>query len=309
MIRELPAAVRVCVLCGGVGGEREVSLDSGEAVSRALAGAGVNVRKVILSGDNRELAGLDCDVAFLALHGEYGEDGQVQAELERLGVPYTGSGVEASALAMDKHEAKKRFAAQGVPVAPWVLVERRDDHAAKLRAAGLGFPVVVKPNSRGSSVGVSIVKDEDGLPQAVALALENDTLALLEAYIAGRELTVGVLEGRALPVLELAAEKGFYDYEAKYISNSTRYLCPAPLEPEVYRRAQEYAERAFAALGLRDMARIDFMLAGEELFALEANSIPGFTSHSLLPKAACESGLDFAQLCLRLAALAWNRGN
>lgn len=309
MIRELPADVRVSVLCGGVGGEREVSLDSGESVYEALAGAGVNVRKVILSGDNRELAGLDCDVAFLALHGEYGEDGQVQAELERLGVPYTGSGVEASALAMDKHESKKCFAAYGVPVAPWVLVERADDHAAKLRAAGLDFPVVAKPNSRGSSVGVSIVRDENSLAHAVAMALENDTLALLEAFIAGRELTVGVLEGRALPVLELAAEKEFYDYEAKYISNSTRYICPAPLEPEIYRQAQDYAERAFAALGLRDMARIDFMLAGEQLFALEANSIPGFTSHSLLPKAARESGLDFAQLCLRLAALAWNRGN
>jgi D-alanine-D-alanine ligase len=261
----------------------------------------------VLSGDNKELAELDCDLAFIALHGEYGEDGQVQAELERLGIAYTGSGVESSVLSMNKHESKLRFQEVGVPVAPWTVVARGDDYQEAMRKAGLAFPVVVKPNSKGSSVGVSIVKKPEELAPAVECGLQSDDRAMIEKYLKGRELTVGVIEGKAQPVIELAAANEFYDYEAKYLIDTTNYLCPAPIEPALYSLAQDLAQRCYNALDMRDMGRIDFILSGDSLVVLEANSIPGFTSHSLLPKAARENGMSFEELCLRLAGLACNR--
>lgn len=305
--KETMEHLRVVVLCGGVGSEREVSLESGEAVTQALRSAGFAVAKQELKGEAGEIDRLDAQVAFLALHGEYGEDGQVQELLEKKGIPYTGSDPKASALAMDKNQAKHAFAGAGLNVAKWIVAGDTETLEQRLLAGGLSLPVVVKPNSRGSSVGVSIVREAGQLKDAVAKALEVDRLAMIEEYLAGRELTVSVVDGKALPVLELVAANEFYDYQAKYQSNDTRYLCPAPLEDAVSALCRKQAEIAFHALGMRDVARIDFILCGEKPYILEANSIPGCTSHSLLPKAAQTDGISFPELCGKLVGLAWSR--
>lgn len=304
---DLPDNLEVVVLCGGVGSEREVSLESGEAVARALTLAGLHVVKKDLTGDPEEIRQLQGQVAFLALHGEYGEDGQVQQLLEARGLPYTGSDPKASALAMDKDQAKYAFVAAGLSVAKWVVLDTAENAVEKVASAGMQYPVVVKPNSRGSSVGVAIVKEAVSLSAAVENALAVDSRVMVEGYIKGRELTIGVLDGRALPVLELVASNEFYDYEAKYLSDKTRYICPAPLEEPISELCRTLAQKAYRALGMRDMARIDFILSDGIPYVLEANSIPGFTSHSLLPKAAHTAGIDFPSLCRKLVTLAWNR--
>lgn len=305
--RGLPADLRVAVLCGGVGSEREVSLESGAAVTGALEQAGFTAVRKELTGDPAEIAALDFPIAFLALHGEYGEDGQVQELLEKRGIPYTGSGPRASALAMDKNAAKALFKEAGIPVAPGVIVGVGEDAAKKVAAAGMSLPVVVKPNSRGSSVGVSIVREAGELAVAVEKALCVDEQALVEGYLQGRELTVGLLDGRALPVIEMVASADFYDYHAKYQDDRTRYLCPAPISAQEAELCRDYAQRGYKALGMRDMARLDFILTAAGPFILEANSIPGFTSHSLLPKAAANAGYSFPELCKKLVEMAWNR--
>jgi len=255
------------------------------------------------------------------LHGEFGEDGRVQAVLDDMGLPYAGAGRAASELAIDKHAAKARLAAAGVPVPVGIqlsgpsvysgadiLAERRLDEA--LAVGNLAFPVVVKPNARGSSVGVSLVRERSALSEAVRRAFEVDNDVLVEEYVDGRELTAGYLDGAMLPLVELAPDGVFYDYHAKYRSDKTRYFCPAELSGSMGRHIQELGKRGVEALGARDLARVDFLLpAGPRgPVALEINTAPGFTSHSLLPMAARAAGLDFTALCLKLVALAEANG-
>jgi len=304
------ASPPVAVLYGGFSGEREVSLESGAAVAKALEEAGLATKLVDVRPDFTEAgrAALEgCGCAFIALHGEFGEDGGVQRLLEAWGVPYTGSGPEASALAMDKVASKERFLERGVPTAGSVTC------AASALAAGewpdgldaLDWPVVVKPALAGSSLGISIVERPEGLAEAGVRAAEHGGVALVERFVPGREVTVGVLADEALPVVELETAQNFYDYEAKYRDGRTRYVVPAEIPDEVTARVQEAGLAAFRALGCRSFGRTDLRLdPSGRPFVLEVNTIPGFTSHSLLPKAAAAAGVPFPELCRRIVKMA-----
>jgi D-alanine-D-alanine ligase len=288
---------RVGVFLGGESSEREVSLRTGAAAAAALRRKGYDVVEIDIRGDwlgrIRE-AGIG--VAFIALHGRFGEDGCIQGALELARIPYTGSGVAASALSMSKSLAKRVVAAAGVPVAPDALYDGASAEGAPLPEFGL--PAVVKPDREGSTVGVSIVRNPGEWPGMLAAAARFDRRVLVEAYVAGRELTVAVVNGRVLPAIEVRPKSGFYDYEAKYHSQGqTEYLIPVPMEHEVLARAADFTRRAAEALCLRGAARIDYRVdASGQLYFLEANTIPGMTETSLLPKAARFDGLGFDDL-------------
>ncbi len=251
----------------------------------------------------------DTEAIFLGLHGGYGEDGTVQAILDLTGVPYTGSGHLASALAMDKDLSKALFRQAGVPTANWLMVRdagrgTRDalDPEAVL---GLGMPLVVKPSKQGSTVGLSVVKNPDDIGAAVDLAFEYDDEVMLEAFVPGRELTVGILGSEALPVGEIIPKHEIYDYECKYTAGMADEQFPAKITPEQSARVQEFARRAFRALKLRGYARIDFRMSPEgEFYCLEANTLPGMTGTSLIPQAAAAAGITFPELCERIVLLA-----
>ena len=329
--------MKIAVLMGGTSEEREVSLASGLAIVSALRERGHSVdgidtargfiapehesallpRGVQAAPPERienplrptELGGIpqlrDADVAFLALHGGIGEDGTIQAFLELLGVPYTGSGPLGSGIAMDKDVSKRLLRDAEVPTLPWRVArapgfEYDPDTIEDL----VGYPCIVKPTSQGSSVGLPVVNEPAELQDAVRHAAQFDAEVMIERYARGRELTVGILGDQALPAMEIRPKKGIYDYEAKYTPGMTEYLCPAPLEEEIVAQIQAYALRAFRVLKLSGYARIDFILAREQLFCLEANTLPGMTATSLLPKAAQAAGLSFADLCERILALA-----
>ncbi|MCX7804217.1 MAG: D-alanine--D-alanine ligase [Planctomycetota bacterium] len=302
----------VGVLYGGPSAEREVSLASGDAVASALARAGFDVRRLEMRDEDVGglVGGSGADVAFLALHGEFGEDGQVQAILERIGIPYTGSPPAASANAMDKHAAKRLFVAAGIPTPPWILADR-PRAAREVLESGFVPPLVVKPVGAGSSIGVTIVRRAEDLEPAIGKALEVSRPALIETFIAGREFTVGVLDDergcpQALPPIELVVSRDFYDYTAKYSDEGgTRYICPADTGEEITERLQATALAAHRVLGCRHMSRTDIRMdRSGGLWVLEVNTIPGFTSHSLLPKAAMAAGITFEELCARLVRLA-----
>lgn len=316
---QVPAPIGV--LCGGPSAEREISRRSGQAVWRALQGLGYPVRLVELPpadcagargsaspGASRcagPLRQAGIRTAFIALHGPFGEDGTVQALLESLGVIYTGSGVAASRLASDKGAAKQRLRERGVPV------PRGDALAASPPAPldGLGFPFVVKPARQGSSFGLTIVDRPEDWPAALAEAARYDTTILREEYLPGPELTVGVLDGAPLPVLQVVPHRRCYDYLAKYTPGLTEYLVPAPLPPAITEVVQTTAVRAHRALGCRGFSRVDLILTSDRgPIVLEVNTIPGLTTMSLLPKAAAAAGLSFPQLCERLLASATQPG-
>ena len=292
---------RVAVLYGGVSAEREVSLASGRQVIAALREAGYTVTPIEVGPDLRAtLAALDPapDAVFNALHGRFGEDGAIQGVLDWLGIPYTHSGVRASALAMDKAAAKAVFAAAGLPVATGRVIAI-DDLAA---ADPLPLPYVVKPVNEGSSVGVSIIRAGDNRRAAVAGGWRFGPTAIVEEYVPGRELTVAVMGDHALAVTEIAPTQGFYDYEAKYADGGSRHLIPAPVHPDTYARALDVALAAHQALGCRGATRADFRYddtAGEpgRLVLLEVNTQPGLTPTSLLPEQAAYHGMSFARLC------------
>ncbi len=293
---------RVTILYGGISAEREVSLVSGAKVAEALAEAGYDVVPIEVGRDLAALiAALTAarpDVAFNALHGRYGEDGCIQGILEWLGIPYTHSGVRASALAMDKAAAKACFSAAGLPVAPHRLVTRED----VARGHPLPTPYVLKPLSEGSSVGVVIVRDGDNRRDQIVRDWIYGTHAMAEAYVPGRELTVGVVGDRPLAVTEIATAHGFYDYEAKYRPGESRHLLPAPIHPEAYQRALDIAAAAHRALGCRGASRADLRYddtQGEpgRLVLLEVNTQPGMTPTSLLPEQALHCGMPFTALC------------
>jgi D-alanine-D-alanine ligase len=294
--------LHVLVLMGGPSAERQVSLRSGKAVMEALAAAGARVTPMDVRGDEFDIPA-DVDVAFIALHGTFGEDGTVQRILEKRGIPYTGSGVEASARAFDKLAAKAAFVAARIPTPAYAAIRRDLTWAPRLR-----FPLVIKPARQGSSVGVEVVKDRSEFDRACADAWRYDDRLLAEEFIPGRELTVGIFDRRALPVVEIKPHNGFFSYDAKYTAGLTEYLVPAPLDAIVTARAQFFARRAHECLGCRDFSRVDMILSEQgELHVLEVNTIPGFTSTSLVPKAAKAAKMSFQALCVRLVELALSR--
>jgi D-alanine-D-alanine ligase len=293
----------VAVLRGGVGRERQVSLESGRCVAEAMQKAGLDViTSDIRPDDMQVLDRQDIDVFFLALHGEFGEDGQLQQVFEERGLVYTGSGPEASRLAFDKMASKRLFVDAGVPVPP-VVEFTRDMTPAELedRLQGLGERFVVKPIRQGSSVGVHVVHDRQKAVATAQQVLGEFSDCMVESFIHGRELTVGVLGRQALPIIEIRSKTGFYDYQAKYSDDRTEYLFDTIEDPAAGARIQQTALACFDALGCRDFARVDFILSEDGTpYALEVNTIPGFTSHSLLPKAAARIGLSMSDLCVRI---------
>jgi len=299
--------LRVAVLMGGVSDEREISLKSGGAVASALREAGHEV--IPFDVVDRQLSGLDeiaPEVAFIALHGAFGEDGGVQRLLERKGIPYTGSGPEASRTAMDKLASKRAFVRDSVPVADYLLVDRRRSEARiAQQARDLGFPLVCKPADSGSSLGVTIVRDPKDLPRAISRAFAHGSTVFLERYVRGREFTVGILDGKALPMIELVVSGEFFDYVAKYEDSDTRYITPVALIESVYRKALDVSVRAYDCLGCRHFARVDLRYGYDGgLYVLELNTIPGFTPRSLLPLAAAQAGTDFTELCDSIVRMA-----
>ena len=295
---------KVAVLCGGGGAEREVSLNSGAAVCAALRSAGFEAETIDLQSlDEADALAVRFDVAFVAMHGDWGEDGTLQAALEAAGMPYTGSGPEACALAMHKGCARERFTRAGLTVPRGILLRQGEGADYSAIADALGQDLVVKPCSGGSTVGVTLLEgaDETALREAVNGARRYDPEVLIEEYVAGRELTAAVLErggtAAVLPVVEIVPRRGFYDYANKYTEGATDYLVPAPLEPEVLRRVEAAALAAHRVLGCRAYSRADFRLSEEGVpFILEVNTAPGMTGTSLVPKAAGAAGLSFPEL-------------
>lgn len=294
------APLRVAVLAGGSSPERDVSLVSGAAVCDALRSAGHDAHVFDPAHIAVEqIPWFTFDACFLALHGGAGEDGRVQQQLETLGVDFTGSRAAACRVAMNKSASKERFFFEQIPTAEYCLVhasESPDVCAAK--AASLGYPLVVKPNSQGSSLGVTIVRRPDELSAALALARSLDPFTLVETFVAGRELTVAVLDRRPLPTLEIVTPHGFFDYDAKYSAEDTREEYPSDLAPNVVARVEQMAVRAAQALGTRGLVRVDLILdAAGVPWVLEVNTTPGMTPHSLAPKAARLAGFDMPALC------------
>ena len=290
----------ICVMLGGPSGEREVSLQSGAAVADALRELGHRVTEIDpVDGEFRLPP--KTDVVFLALHGTYGEDGTVQAKLDALGVPYTGCSEAVSRLAFDKVAAKRACAEQGLATAKDCVV---DDPAAGL-PDGLELPLVLKPVCQGSSIGLEFVESATAWPSGLAKSLEGGGQVLVEERIEGREVTVGIVGGQSLPVVQITPKRGAYDYANKYTAGATEYACPAPFDAEATQRIQHAGELALVAVGGGNCARVDFIVRpdGEPVF-LEVNTLPGMTETSLLPKAAVASGTGFAELCQWLVELA-----
>ncbi len=296
--------IKVAVLFGGTSSEREVSLRSGAAVSKALTAAGCKVTEVDVRGaDFAWPRGVD--VVFPALHGTFGEDGTLQQILEDKGVPYVGSGVMASYNAFDKIRSKQIFVSEGIPTPAYEILLR---HGA--RHFSLPLPVFVKPAKEGSSVGAHRVLKESEIDAALADAFQFDQYVLVEEFIEGRELTVGFLGDDPLPIVEIKPLEGWYDYNNKYIKGKTEYIAPAGLAPTVTKSVQLAARRAYLSLGCRHMGRVDVLLAKDNTpHVLEVNTIPGFTETSLLPKAAKAAGIEFEQLCLRLVEMAMSKAD
>lgn len=293
---------KVAVLLGGKSAEREVSLKSGNAVLAALKRNGVDAHA--FDPAERPLHDLEgYDRAFISLHGRGGEDGTIQGALELFGIPYTGSGVLASAVGMDKWRTKLLWQAAGIPTPQFELVSADSDFAAI--EARLGLPLFVKPANEGSSIGISKVKQAGGLRAAYEEAAKYDPLVIAERFVGGGEFTVGVLGDQVLPVIRIVPANEFYDYEAKYLRDDTRYLCPAGLTEAQESAIRAQALQAFRVLGGRGWGRVDFLMdeAGNHYF-LEANTSPGMTDHSLVPMGARAAGIDFDQLVMKILEMA-----
>ena len=290
---------KVALLLGGQSAEREISLKSGQAVLGALRRRGVAVTPI--DPDPQVLANLargGFDRVFIMLHGRGGEDGQIQGALETLGLPYTGSGVLGSALGMDKYRCKLAWQGAGLPTAEFALLRAEADLAP---AAALGFPLMIKPAHEGSSIGMARVDDPDQLAAAWREAARFDRLVLAERWISGPEYTCAILGDEALPLIRLETPRTFYDYQAKYFAEDTRYLCPCGLSAEEEARLQALSLAAFATLGARGWGRVDLMLDGAgQPCLLEINTVPGMTDHSLVPMAARARGIDFDELVWRI---------
>jgi D-alanine-D-alanine ligase len=301
---------RIGVLAGGPSNEREISLRSGRAIHGALLGEGLNsVFLDVKDNINGIVKNSRINVAFIALHGRFGEDGTVQKMLEEAHIPYTGSGVRASALALDKAASKDIFIKNHIPVPKHVVIASGAVNPEDFDK--LGIPIVVKPHMEGSSIGLSIVRDKKLLPGAIDKAFEYGDRVILEEYIDGRELTVGILDDEPLPVIEIVARNGVYDYDAKYKDFATKYLVPAPIPGKILEKARKLGVLAHKTLGCRSFSRVDMMMrASGDILVLEVNTIPGMTERSLLPKAALVTGLRFNALCVKILenALKMNKG-
>ena len=295
-------AKRIGVVMGGTSAEREISLSSGRAVARALERAGHDVVRIELGTQLHALkllAGARLDVALLALHGRLGEDGCIQGMLELLGIPYTGSSVLASALAMDKVKAKELFRLHNVPTPPYYVFEGEPNSEAILEChASFGFPVMVKPRREGSSIGLQRADDFEHLVSAIRIAQGHDESVLVERFIKGQEITVGILNGKALGALEIAPADGIFDYQAKYQSNQTKYFVPPRLPEALCGGVLQFAEHAARALDVSGAVRVDVIVSeGHNEYVLEVNTLPGMTQTSLLPKIAEAAGYSFVNLC------------
>jgi D-alanine-D-alanine ligase len=330
--------MKVIVLMGGPSSEREISLRTGAAVFEALRRLGHDVLPVdpapegFTKVDGGEpIPGLiraaasgvggpgapgflaflsapqlsGCDAAFIALHGEAGEDGKIQAALDLAGLVYTGSGARASALAMDKDRSKQIFRNQGIPTPEWLCYSASGaPDRGELEAIG-GFPVVVKPNDQGSTIGLTVVQEPDGLSDAFVMAAAYSREVVIERYVPGRELTVSVLDGEALPIVEIIPEGGLYDYTRKYTKGASRYVVPAKIDPDLSLQVQDLGLRSFEALGCRGFGRVDFRLSEDDVpYCLEVNTVPGMTETSLVPMAANALDMTFDQLVERILASA-----
>lgn len=307
MVKEIKSRLKVAVVMGGDSAEREVSLHSGEAVAQGLRDAGCDVIEITLESDDLSaFNGYDGDAIFIALHGGFGEDGRVQRRLKERGLVHTGSGPLASERAMNKLLSKSIFAKKGVPTPRYIQIEAKEaEPEIKKKVAELGYPVVVKPVAQGSSIGVTIVEDETELRPALRLAFRYGDRGIVEEYIDGREITVGMLEDEALPIIELKPRRKFFDYTAKYQHGATEYIVRPHLTEKTRRQIKEAALSAYKALGCSGFSRVDMMLTKEnQPVVLEVNTIPGFTSTSLVPMAAKAVGISFPQLCLRIVKLA-----
>jgi D-alanine-D-alanine ligase len=295
---------KVAVLFGGRSAEREISLKSGSAVLKALLDRGVNAHAFDPRDQGLEkLITQKVDRVFIALHGRYGEDGTVQGALELMGIPYTGSGVMACALAMDKWRTKLIWQSSNVSTPPYALLNEKTDFAKVV--AQLGLPIMVKPANEGSSIGMSKVTAAKDLQPAYELAAKYDKLIIAEKFIQGMEFTAGILGDRPLPLIKLETPRVFYDYQAKYFSNDTRYICPCGLSKEDEQRIQELALNAFQILGCRGWGRVDLMLDADGVPQfLEVNTSPGMTDHSLVPMAARQLGMSFEDLVVNILELA-----
>jgi len=293
---------KVAVMMGGKSAEREVSLKSGTAVLAALRSSGVDAHD--FDPRDKTLETLHAEGfqrVFIALHGRGGEDGTLQGALDLLDIPYTGSGVLASALAMDKWRSKLVWQAAGLPVPAYVVLDATSDFAAA--EARLGLPLFVKPSNEGSSIGITKVKQAGGLSAAYQVAARYDPCVIAEQFLGGGEFTVGILAGQALPVIRIVPATEFYDYDAKYLRDDTEYRIPSGLGEAREAEMRDLALRAFAVLGGRGWGRMDLMLdAAGRIYCLEANTSPGMTDHSLVPMAARAAGIPFAQLVLKLLA-------
>ncbi|MBS3761986.1 MAG: D-alanine--D-alanine ligase [Planctomycetes bacterium] len=311
---KLKKELKIAVLMGGVSNERAVSFKSGRAIAKALEQRGHQV--IPFDVRDRKLNGLqniNPDLAFIALHGKFGEDGGIQTLLEERGIPYTGSASEASRIGMDKLASKRAFVRNAVPTPDYTVLQPPvdQDEAEKL-AANIGYPLVCKPTTGGSSIGVSIVRSEEDLAEAIAASREasdHDPAGpiLLEQHIHGRELTVGILDGEPLPAIEIRSDRSFFDYDAKYKDENTHYILPVALLESIYRKTLDIAKRSWDALGCRHFARTDIIYGYDaRLYVLEVNTIPGFTERSLLPMAASHAGYEFNDLCERIAEMAFH---
>src|SRR5215468_5098341 len=299
-LEELPK--KIAVLMGGPGSERDVSLATGRGVSKALRSLGAEVLDIDVRDEDFALP-KDVDLAFITIHGTFGEDGQLQKILEERGVSYTGDGVEASRTAFDKILSKEKFREHNVATPEWEVIEVGERPT-------IPIPLVVKPARQGSTVGVVIVKNASELDSAMAEAAKYDGKLLIEKFVPGRELTIGVLGDHALPILEIIPKGGFYDFNNKYpflnpqAGGGAEHVCPAKIDATKTNQIQELALRAFRALGLVVYARVDVLLSDSgDPFVLEANNIPGMTEASLLPEAAAAAGISYVDLCVRIIAL------
>nr|WP_318382974.1 D-alanine--D-alanine ligase [uncultured Enterobacter sp.] len=304
-------ADKIAVLFGGTSAERDVSLNSGAAVLAGLREGGVDAQGIDpRDTDVTQLKNMGFQKVFIALHGRGGEDGTLQGLLDLIGLPYTGSGVMASAISMDKLRSKLLWQGAGLPVAPWVALTRKSYEqglTAEVLAqiAALGLPLIVKPSREGSSVGMSKVTEVRALQDALALAFQHDEDVLIEKWLSGPEFTVAVLGEEILPSIRIQPAGIFYDYEAKYLSDETQYFCPSGIEAGQEAELRSLVEKAWTVLGCHGWGRIDAMQDSDgKFYLLEANTSPGMTSHSLVPMAARQAGLSFSQLVVRILALA-----
>ncbi len=305
--------MRICVIYGGTSAEAEVSRKSGKAIAEALRKKGHSVEELDIP-ESEVLQRLDelrkFDVVFVGYHGGAGEDGHVQAVLELAGIKFTGSGATASALGMNKILTKRLFEQAGIPTAPWVVVDGApsvDEVLLSMARAGFALPAVVKPADQGSTVGVTIAVSERSLVEGIKKAQNYSKAVLVEKYIPGREMTVAVLDGKPLPVVEIIPEGGFYDYEHKYTHGKSSYVCPAQIPEPISNALKHVGVRAYETLQCRHYARVDFRLSEDgEVFCLEVNTLPGMTDLSLVPMAARQAGIDFPELVHRIAEMAYN---